>query len=118
MATGIATALALGALALVFLTFRAGLPLSRKIMGWLTLAGLAYFYYPELLSAYKIIGGGDYKAIARDFASTMQIALPALAFALLVVAFLVSSALDAGKILLFLFLLFACATGLKIAFLV
>ncbi len=118
MATGIATALTLGALALVFLTFRAGLPLSRKIMGWLTLAGLAYFYSAELMTAYKIASSGDYKAIARDFAGTLQISLPALAFALLLVAFLVSSAFDAGKILLFLFILFVCATAVKIAFLI
>jgi hypothetical protein len=118
MATGIATALALGTLALVFLTFRAGLPLSRKLLGWLTIAGLAYFYFPELLSGYKIISGGDFKTIAKEFAGTMQIALPALAFALLIVAFLVSSALDAGKVLLLLFLVFACATAAKIAFLI
>ena len=117
MATGIATALALGALALLLLTFRVGLPVSRKIMGWLTLAGLAYFYSAELTTAYKNVSSGDYKAIARDFAGTLQIALPALAFALLCVAFLVSSAFDAGKILLFLFILFVAATAVKIAYL-
>jgi hypothetical protein len=57
MATGIATALVLAALALVLLTFRTGLPLSRKIMGWLTLAGLAYFYSAELMIAYKTVRG-------------------------------------------------------------
>lgn len=118
MATGIATSLVLGALALVLLTFRAGLPLSRKIMGWLTLAGLTYFYSAELMVAYKSVSGGDYKSIAKEFASTLQIALPALAFAMLVIAFLVSSAFDAGKILLFLFLIFLASTAAKIAYLI
>ena len=118
MATGIATALVLAALALVLLTFRTGLPLSRKIMGWLTLAGLAYFYSAELMIAYKTVSGGEYKTIAKEFAGTLQIALPALAFAMLAVAFLVSSALDAGKILLFFFLIFLAATAVKIAYLI
>lgn len=118
MATGIATALVLAALALVMLTFRTGLPLSRKLMGWLTLAGLAYFYSAELLMAYKTVSGGDYKSIAKEFAGTLQIALPALAFAMLSVAFLVSSAFDAGKILLFMFIIFVAATAVKIGYLI
>ncbi|AFM12201.1 hypothetical protein [Turneriella parva] len=118
MATGIATSLALGALALILLTFRTGLPLSRKILGWLTLCGLAYFYSAELMIAYKTVSGGEYKTIAKEFASTLQIALPALAFAMLAVAFLVSSAFDAGKIMLFLFLIFLAATAVKIAYLI
>lgn len=118
MAAGISAALALGALALLFLTFRSGVALYQKILGYLTLAGLAYFYYPELAATYKQLAGGEYKTALKEFVSVLQVALPVLAFALFWMAFLVSSAMDAGKILLFLFILFLVSSIAKIIYLV
>jgi len=118
MATGISAALALGALALLFVTFRNGVALYQKILGYLTIAGLAYFYYPELLTTYRQVSGGAYKNIFREFASLLQVAMPAVAFALLAAAFLISSALDTGKILVFLFVLFFVSALVKIISLV
>lgn len=115
MAAGIATALVFASLALLFLTFRSGISLYQKIMAWVMLAGLVYFYQSELVGTYKMISGGDYKTAFKELASVMQVAMPALAFALFWSAFVVSSAMDAGKILVFGFLIFLLSTGAKIA---
>lgn len=118
MAAGISAALALGALALLFLTFRSGVALYQKILGYVTLAGLTYFYFPELQLAYKQIAGGDYKTALKEFVTVLQVALPVVAFALFWMAFIVTSAMDAGKLLLFLFILFLVATVAKTIYLV
>ena len=115
MAAGIWAALVLAALALVFLTFRGGVDLYKKILGWLTLAGLVYFYQNELFAGYRMLSAGDYKTQFKELASVMQIAMPALVFALFWSAFIVSSAMDAGKILLFAFVIFLLSSGAKIA---
>jgi hypothetical protein len=117
MATGIGISLALGALAMVVLTFRSGVALYQKFLGWLTFAALAWFYRPELTGAYATLLAGDYRTGARDFANLVQVAMPVIAFTFTWLAFLASSAMDAGRILVFLFLLFALSTGLKLAFL-
>lgn len=118
MAAGIAAAIALGALALVLLTFRSGVALYQKILAYATLGTLAYFYFPELSFAYKQIAGGDYKTWLREFTNVVQAALPVLAFFALATAFIVSSAMDAGRILLWLFIVFLISTVAKIAYLV
>jgi len=115
MAAGIATALVLAALALLFLTFRSGIGLYQKILGWAMLAGLVFFYQVELAGTYKMISGGEYKTALKELAGVIQVAMPALAFALFWSAFVVSSAMDAGKILVFGFLIFLISTGAKIA---
>ena len=118
MAAGIAATLVFATLALIFLTFRGGVDLYKKILGWATLAGLAYFYYPELAGAYKMVSGGEYKTAFKELAGVMQVAMPALVFALFWSAFIISSAMDAGKILVFAFLIFLISAGAKIAMLV
>lgn len=119
MGAGIAAALVLAALALLLLTFRNGVGLYKKLLGWLTIAGLGYFYQHELLSFYRQISGGmDYKMLAKDFVNLVQVSLPALAFALFWMAFIVTSAMDAGKILVFLFAVFLLSAAAKIAFLI
>lgn len=118
MAAGISAALALGAIALLFLTFRSGVALYQKILGYVTLAGLAYFYYPELVLSYKQIAAGDYKTALKEFVTVLQVSLPVVAFALFWMAFIVSSAMDAGKLLLFLFIIFLASSVAKIIYLV
>ena len=100
---------------LLFLTFRSGISLYQKILGWVMLAGLVFFYQTELTGTYKMISGGEYKTALKELAGVMQVAMPALAFALFWSAFVVSSAMDAGKILVFGFLIFLISTGAKIA---
>lgn len=119
MGAGIAVAIVLAALALVMLTFRSGVGLYKKLLGWLTLAGLGYFYQYELISLYRqVTTGMDYKSAVRDFVNLVQVSLPAMAFALFWMAFLVSSAMDAGKILIFFFVVFLLSAAAKIAFLI
>jgi len=108
----------LGALALVLLTFRSGVALYQKILAYATLGALAYFYFPELSFAYKQVAGGDYKTLLREFTSVVQVSLPVLAFFALVTAFIVSSAMDAGRILLWLFIVFLASTVAKIVYLI
>lgn len=119
MGAGIAAALVLAGVSLVMLTFRSGIDFYKKILGWLTLAGLGYFYQNELITVYRQISTGmDYKSALKDFVNLVQVSLPALAFALLWMAFIVSSAMDAGKILVFLFVVFILSAAAKIAFLI
>lgn len=119
MGAGIAATLILAALALVMLTFRSGVGLYKKLLGWLTLAGLGYFYQHELLSFYRqATAGVDYKTSLKDFVNLVQVSLPALAFASFWMAFLVTSAMDSGKILIFLFVIFVLSAAAKIAFLI
>lgn len=114
MAAGIATGLVFASLALLFLTFRSGIGLYQKILGWLTLAGLVYFYQSELLGTYRMISGGEYKTAFKELAGVLQVAMPAVAFALFWSAFIISSAMDAGRILVFAFLIFLISAGAKI----
>lgn len=119
MGAGIAAALVLAALGLVMLTFRSGVGLYKKLLGWLALAGLGYFYQYELMSFYRqVTTGMDYKSALKDFVNLVQVSLPAVAFALFWMAFLVSSAMDAGKMLIFLFVIFLFSAAAKIAFLI
>ncbi|HRP68463.1 MAG TPA: hypothetical protein PLY93_02940 [Turneriella sp.] len=114
MAAGIWTLLALAALALLFLTFRSGVPLYQKILAYVVVAALAYFYWPEFMPTYQRVLGGDYKNIATELVAIVELALPTLAFALILSAFFTASALDAGKLLFLLFILFLVAAVGKI----
>jgi len=117
MATGIGISLTLGALAMVILTFRSGVALYQKILGWLAFAALAWFYRPELTAAYATLLGGDYRTGAREFANLVQVAMPVVAFTFAWLAFLASSAIDAGRILVFFFALFLISAAVKLALL-
>jgi hypothetical protein len=117
MATGIGISLALGALAMLILTFRSGISLYQKILGWLGFAALAWFYQSELTITYSTLLGGDYRTGARDFANLVQVAMPVIAFTFAWLAFLSSSAMDAGRILVFFFVLFLISAAAKIFFL-
>lgn len=117
MATGIGISLALGALALVALTFRSGVAFYQKILAYLVFAALAWFYRPELLVCYSTLLGGNYRAAFSEWANLVQVAMPVVAFTFTWLAFLSSSALDAGRILFFLFVLFLFSAVAKIAFL-
>jgi hypothetical protein len=117
MATGIGISLLGGALALLILTFRGGIALYQKILAWLTMAALAWLYQSELTTAYTTLLGGDYRTGARDFANLVQVAMPVIAFTFAWLAFLSSSAMDAGRILVFFFVLFLISAVAKIFFL-
>ncbi|GAB4427698.1 MAG: hypothetical protein OHK0011_09670 [Turneriella sp.] len=117
MATGIGISLALGGLAMVILTFRGGVSLYQKLLGWLTFAALAWFYRPEFTTAYSRLLRGDYRTGAREFANLVQVAMPVIAFTFTWLAFLASSARDAGRILVFFFVLFLISAVAKILFL-
>ncbi|MBV6493389.1 MAG: hypothetical protein LDLANPLL_01405 [Turneriella sp.] len=114
MAAGIWTLLTLSALALLFLTFRSGVKLYQKILAYTVLGALFYFYWPDFQPVYARLTGGDYKTLLSELTSVVQISLPAVVFVLVVCAFFVASALDAGKILIFLFVVFILSTIAKI----
>jgi len=117
MGAGISVALALAALALVPLTFRGGVEFYKKLLAWLVLAALVYFYQNDILLAFKQIAAGDYKTAPREFNNLIQVSLPALVFALVILSFIVSSAADAGKILILLAIIFTISTAIKLALL-
>ncbi len=102
---------------MVILTFRSGVALYQKILGWLAFAALAWFYRPELNGAYATLLAGDYRSAAREFANLIQVAMPVVAFTFAWLAFLASSAMDAGRILVFFFVLFLISAAVKLALL-
>jgi uncharacterized membrane protein required for colicin V production len=118
MAAGIAVALILATLAMVFLTFRSGLALHKKLLAWCTIAALAYFYYPGLAQTYHQLAGGQYKASLKELVALIQVALPVVALVLCWSAFLVSSPMDSGRILLLFFVIFLASTAIHIATLI
>lgn len=103
---------------MLIVTFRGGIAFYRKLLGWAAFAGLAWFYRGELQSAYHTVMGGDYKAGVRELATLVQLAMPVIALTFAWLAFLASSAIDAGRILLFLFALFVISAAVKMAFLI
>lgn len=117
MATGIGLNLTLGAIALAVLTFRSGVAFYQKILAYLVFAALAWFYRAEVLVCYHSVLAGNYRAAFSEWANLVQIAMPVVAFTCTWLAFLSSSALDAGRTLLFLFVLFLLSTVVKIALL-
>lgn len=118
MATGIGISLALAAPAMIILTFRSGISLYQKLLGWFTFAALAWFYRPELTAAYTAWMRGDYRMLAREFANLVQVTMPVMAFALAWLAFLASTAMDAGRMLVFFTVLFLLSAATRILFLV
>lgn len=117
MAAGISTGLVLAALSMLLVTFRQGVLFYQKLLGWLTVFALCWFYRTELIFAYGQILSGNYKLFANEFVSLVQIALPIVAFFALSVAFFVTSAIDSGRILFWLFILFATTTIAKVVYL-
>lgn len=114
MGSGIAIAIALGALALVPLTFRSGVRAYAKIAAWLCLLALAYLYQADLIVCYNLFARGEIKQPLRECVNLIQVSIPIVAMVSLWWAFFVSQASDAGKILVFLFLLFATSTAVKL----
>lgn len=117
MATGISTGLALAALSMLLVTFRQGVQFYQKLLGWLTVLVLCWFYRTELTFSYGQILSGNYKLFFNEFVSLVQIALPIVLFFALSVAFFVQSAIDSGRILLWVFILFAITTIAKVVYL-
>lgn len=102
---------------MVILTFRGGISLYQKLLGWLAFAVLAWFYRPELMTAYSTLLGADYRTAARELANLVQVAMPVVALTFAWLAFLASSAIDAGRILALLFALLLVSAAAKLALL-
>ncbi|MCS6972422.1 MAG: hypothetical protein N2Z22_09195 [Turneriella sp.] len=118
MAAGIGIFLGISALMMVLITFRSGVPLYRKVLGWCVLAALLWLYQAELQASWVVLASGNFRQLMREWANAMQVAFPVVSGLLLLVAFLTAAPRDAGIILLLLFLLFIISTVIKIAALV
>lgn len=113
MGEGLPIVISLGTVLTLLVTFRSGVGFLPKLFAWLLLAWLSYFYWAEIYvfyAGFSQVGlkTGFVKAAERLFA-----ALPVVFFALILVAFLITSARDSARVLWLLFSLSFIATVAK-----
>ena len=103
MGEGIPVIISLAAVVTLLVTFRSGVGLIPKLIAWLLLAWLLYFYWVEISVFYTKFSQVGLKMGVSKAAERLFTALPIVFFVLMFAAFFINSAKDSARVLWMLF---------------